>query len=141
MNDKWARRWKAYPKCRQTKIFFSEPDKGKSKKLLEINREDLSTMVQWLTGHCFLNRHEKIVGNLDFNECRFCFLEEETSSHIITDCEVFWHERMQCFPCHPFLDKETPEWTVDRLAKFLETPAIKTMNRQLMPEMPLTQDS
>ena len=108
---------------------------GKSKKLLELGREQLSTAVQWLTGHCFLNRHEQIMGNLDFNECRYCFLEEETSSHLITDCEVFWQERMNCFQ-HPFLDKDVPEWTVDSLTNFLQLPTIKQLNTYIMPEMP-----
>ena len=92
--DKWTRYWERLNECRQTKIFFPKPNPGFSKKLLKLDRHTLSTCLQWLTGHTFLNRHEFVVGNLDFNECRFCMLEEETSSHLVTNCEVFWQERL-----------------------------------------------
>ena len=42
IREKWTRKWKKYPKCRQTKKFFSEPNKGKSQKLLELGREQLT---------------------------------------------------------------------------------------------------
>ena len=125
--------WYRYPKCRQTKIFFPEPNKGKSEQIMKLDRVMLSTMVQWLTGFTFLNRHEFIVGKLDFNECRYCFLEEETSSHLITDCEVLWQERVDSFRQF-FLDKSRPTWSVPCLVKYLTSPTIKLLTTPILPE-------
>ena len=72
---KWQKKWDCLNSCRQTKIFFPKIDPGKSDKLMKQSRGMYSTLVQWITGHSFLNRHEFVIGNLDFNECRFCNLE------------------------------------------------------------------
>ena len=114
------------------KIFFPKPNPGFSKKLLKLDRHTLSTCLQWLTGHTFLNRHEFVVGNLDFNECRFCMLEEETSSHLVTNCEVFWQERLSCFKA--CFDQDAPEWDVEGLVGFLGTKAIVKANSLILPE-------
>ena len=129
----WNTRWKRLNSCRQTKIFFPELSASKSDQLLKNSRGMYSTLVQWLTGHTFLNRHEFIVGNLDFNECRFCGLEPETSSHLITDCEVLWPERVDCFKDY-FLDKSNPQWKAHDLVKFLQKPAIRALDTAIYPE-------
>ena len=97
ISKKWNIKWLRFNQCGQTKIFFPRINPGKSKKLLKLNCETFSTAVQWITGHCYLNRHEYICGNLDFKECRYCFLEEETSGPLITDYEVLSIERADCF--------------------------------------------
>ena len=129
---KWNNKWKRLNQCRQTKIFFPEVNPGKSKKLLALDRGLFSTCVQWLTGHTFLNRHEYVIGNIDFNECRYCFLEEETSSHLITDCEVLWRERADCFQAY-FLDVNRPTWSVDNLVKFLGKPSVISLDNGIYP--------
>ena len=47
-----------------------------------------------------LKRHNYIVTSMDDTEvktCRLCELDDETSSHRTTDCEVLWQERVDAF--------------------------------------------
>jgi hypothetical protein len=79
-----------------------------------------------LTGHNFLNRHQGLVDKTTPKGCTFCEYEyeEETASHLITDCEKLWKERGECFKSY-FLDKLNPEWDVSSLTKFLNNPQLK----------------
>ena len=52
--EKWKARWSSSTTCRQTKIFFSEPNGKLSKELLKLNRKDLGLCIRHLTGHSFL---------------------------------------------------------------------------------------
>ena len=87
---------------------------------------NLSVPVQWLTGHCYLNVYDYKLGRTDTKMCRFCELDEESSSHLITDCEVFWQERVESFKAY-FLDKSSPTWEVSDLVKFLSSKPIRPL--------------
>ena len=122
----WTKWWSKYKKCRQTKIWFPEPDINKSKKSIKYNRATFSTMVRWVTGHNFLKRHNAIVEPEPHDpNCRYCGLEPETSSHIITECEVLCHHRSEIFNTH-FLNPREPVWRVDRLIAFLQLDCART---------------
>ena len=121
--SKWAREWGNLTTCRQTKIFFPAPDPKKSKQIIKLNRYDLTKMVQWITGFNRLKRHNYLVTNMDNTEvktCRLCELDDETSSHLTTDCEVLWQERIKSFQS-AFLDKNRPRWTVQQLKQFISS--------------------
>ena len=91
----WNHKWHISQNCRQTKIFFPEVDIPKSKHLLRLNREQFSRAIRWLTGHCFLNRHNHLLYPTEYPDpqCRLCNLNEETSSHIICECEALCYVR------------------------------------------------
>ena len=123
----WASRWNNLRQCRQTKIWFQHPSKADSKVLLKQNRETFSRLVRWITGHNFLKRHNAIIDPENPDAiCRFCELEKETSSHLITDCEVLCHLRQECFLAY-FLDTKTPVWRGRQLIKFLNTKLISDL--------------
>lgn len=59
------------------------------KELLRLNRNAIGKAIGLLTGHCSLKRHLTIMGVMNDPSCRGCQYEEETSRHILCDCEVF----------------------------------------------------
>jgi ribonuclease HI len=121
----WNERWNNLDTCRQTKIFFPHVDLTKSKKIIKEDKSTVSTLVQVLTGHNFLNRHEGLIDRETQKTCTFCGYDdqEETASHLVTDCEVLWRERGDCFKSY-FLDKLSPQWDVPSLVKFLNKPQV-----------------
>jgi ribonuclease HI len=131
--EKWKTRWRKLKTCRQTKIWLPEIDLGVSKQLLRQKRHDYGTTVRWITGHNFLKRHTALFDpdNVDAN-CRFCELEPETSSHLITTCEVFWQNRADCFKQF-FLDETTPVWKPKQLLKFLQSKNIRDLEAENLP--------
>ena len=72
--NKWNLQWENSPHYRQTKIFFPKADPVKSSHLLRLNREDFGRAIRWLTGHCFLNRHNHLLYPLEYPSptCRAC---------------------------------------------------------------------
>ena len=99
--SEWNTCWTNLAQCRQTKIFFPVPNLAKSKKLVnKNNRRELTDLVQWITGFNRLKRHNYLVASIDDTAnktCRLCELEDETSSHLTSDCEVLWQERVAAF--------------------------------------------
>ena len=82
-NKKWLNAWQSYGEARQTKIWFPQPNAKKTSNLLKLNRNNLSRLVQFLTGHNKLKRHKNIQeGVIDPNSCRLCFEDEESSFHV-----------------------------------------------------------
>ena len=61
-------------------------------------------MVQLITGHNFLTRHNTIVelGEVDkeLAACRFCQQDDESSFHILAECDYFARLRMEIFLTH-----------------------------------------
>jgi len=90
----WNQRWQALPSCRQTKQWFPTLDRGKSKQIIMSDRKTLSTLVQLITGHNYLKRHDALVHHNDDNECRLCLEDEETSFHIVAECPALARQRL-----------------------------------------------
>ena len=61
--ESWNERWREQSTCRQTKIFLPEIDRGKSKKIMSLNKAQLSILVRNLTGHAHLDAHRKVMGD------------------------------------------------------------------------------
>ena len=82
-------------------MFFPFTSPRLAKKLLKLDRLKLSVMVQLITGHNFLNRHNAIVelGEADpeMSACRFCHQDEESSFHILAECDMFTRLRRDIF--------------------------------------------
>ena len=57
----WNLQWDNSPHYRQTKIFFPKVDTFASGHLLKLTRNDFGRAIRWLTGHCFLNRHNHLL--------------------------------------------------------------------------------
>jgi hypothetical protein len=72
---------------RQAQELISGPCPGTRTKLLTFNRKQ-SRVVTGLTGHNTLRRHFHLMGLLDSALCRKCGVKEETSAHILCECEA-----------------------------------------------------
>ena len=57
-------------------------------KFLSFNRTQSRVVIGLLTGHNTLRRHLHLLGLLDSALCRMCVADEETSAHILCECEA-----------------------------------------------------
>ena len=67
---------------------ISGPSLGTRAKFLTFNRIQSRAVTGLLMGHNTLRRHLHLVGLLDSPLCRKCGVREETSAHILCECEA-----------------------------------------------------
>jgi ribonuclease HI len=89
--------WVKRSDCRQTKESVPWADTKLVKALTELKRRALREVVQIITGHCALARHQNIMGLRRDNLCPKCFDEEETPDHYVGKCLYFEVERKKHF--------------------------------------------
>lgn len=56
------------------------------KKIRLNNRKELRVLIGILSGHCCLRENLRVMGKIEDGTCRFCNLEAEKMSHLLTDC-------------------------------------------------------
>ena len=76
---------------------------------MKLNREDLSRMIQVVTGHGFNRYHQKVAGLISDDKCRFCEGAPEESWHLINDCPYLSKVR------HDFFKAGVLDFPVDLL--------------------------
>jgi hypothetical protein len=97
----WKNTWEKRGDCRQTKHWFPAPDKKTSFRLIKLDRRDFSKVVQVITGHNFMKRHQALVGEPTSPTCRLCDEDdEETSFHVIAECPALAGARRNLFGTH-----------------------------------------
>ena len=133
---RWTARWEASTTCRQTKIFFPQPNRKISKDLLKLNRTDLGLCVRHLTGHSFLQYHRSKVDQAIDPRCRSCPAMKEESAHIILDCPAFQEQRFQIF----WEYQPTSIPTVWQLLTYLTDPVYPVWNKTHHLQMMKTQN-
>jgi hypothetical protein len=69
----------------KSKLWLPAPDPKISKEILKLNKSDFGLITRWLTGHCFLARHEALLHNED-TTCHLCFIDEQTPWHLLKEC-------------------------------------------------------
>ena len=119
---RWAQEWYNNPTCCLSKYFLPTPSKTKSKTLLKLNRGQMRTLIELITGHNNLNYfqskiHPEISGN-----CRFCEEEDETFEHLLNDCPCFLIARRDLLQNNTITN--TLAWDPKTLLKFSELPSI-----------------
>jgi hypothetical protein len=60
---------------------------ARTKHLLKLNRDQLRWVAGLLTGHCHLKGHLFKLGSTDDPICERCLEEDESTTHILCDCE------------------------------------------------------
>ena len=87
---RWNHRWtRETPTARQSRLFWPQIDKSRSKQLLLCNRSEYGDITRLFTGHNNLNKHKLLLGEpitTTSPNCRFCRLAEESSEHLLCDC-------------------------------------------------------
>ena len=118
-------------KHRQTKHFWTKPNKEKSKVLLKLSRIELGYVFQFITGHARFNRHDHIIalGQDDQDlitvpTCSLCENGDETPIHLIHECDPLSVEARELFGHHRNYLTEgfLLEWSARKLMKFLRLP-------------------
>ena len=99
IHKRWMTSWTARTDCRQTKQWFPEVDSKKAFQIINMDRPQFSRMCQLITGHNYMRRHEGLVNHLEGEQllCRLCGEEEETSYHIIGECDALATQRLANF--------------------------------------------
>ena len=99
----WNQEWMTRVDCRQTRHFFPTIDVKLSKQIISCGRRTMSALVQFLTGHNFMRRHESIIYQ-GYNDpeglayCNFCEQDlDQSSYHIFAECETFADHRQRWF--------------------------------------------
>jgi hypothetical protein len=80
--------WRSLGALRQARELISGPDPGTKAKLMSFNRTQTRVVVGLLTGHNTLRRHLHLLGLVDSPLCSSCGVQEETSAHILCECEA-----------------------------------------------------
>ena len=96
-NTKWNNRWINLESCRQTKLWFEKCNNKIEKVLNKFSRFELGRMIQFITGHCNLNRHRSLQEKDISPLCRYCSLDDETPWHLVTSCPSFISHRKNIF--------------------------------------------
>ena len=73
---------------RQARELISGPCLGAKARFLSFNRTQSRAVTGLLTGHNTLRRHLHLTGLSDSPLCRRCGAEDETSAHIVCECEA-----------------------------------------------------
>ena len=128
LTEEWEERWQNLKFHRQSKLFLNTVKFNDWKMLLKYDKNVLGRLVRFVTGHCFLRRHNAIIASginppprdeqIFPQLCRLCGEEDETAIHIIAECNAFCEWRYSTLD-EPLLDLFNPGWTVCGLAKFL----------------------
>ena len=118
----WEERWKQRSDCRQTKLWFpsvNADSRAKSKSLLSLPRESLSTAIQFITGFNRLYKHQKVCDRTEDidSTCRLCLEEDESAWHVVAECPAVCQFRTSAFGA-PFLTTTSP-WTPKQLVRFI----------------------
>jgi len=73
---------------RQAREFILGPSLGTRAKFMTFNRIQSRVVTGLLMGHDTLRRHLYLLGLLDSPLCRKCGVREETTAHILCECEA-----------------------------------------------------
>ena len=92
-HEKWRERWKHLTTCHQTKYWIDNPG-SLGDATARLDRLTLSTVLQALTGHNYLNYHHHIAGNFSEQNCRFCGEGCEEFIHLACECPALAMERL-----------------------------------------------
>ena len=121
IRKEWRNEWCDRADCRQSKLWFPEPNTDVAKSCMRLSRKNLSTVIRWTTGHCFLRYHEHLQdeANMPDPSCRLCGMKVESSFHVIAECEETSAYRAWAFQSPlPFAEDFIP--SIDSLVEYLK---------------------
>ncbi|XP_059091458.1 uncharacterized protein LOC131886993 [Tigriopus californicus] len=119
ISKEWSTYWSNSASCRQTKIFIPQTKFEEIPKTLgTVPRTELGKCIQFITGHCNLQRHRHILNDISDPSCRLCNENDETPWHLLAECRGLIARRWTSFQ-HPTLP-QMPKWSLKQLLGFLK---------------------
>ena len=122
--DIWSKRWKEDPEfAKQTKLWFKKPT-PMFVSFLKEDRYTVGNIVQFITGHCNLKKHQFRIGKIENLKCRLCNTKWETPWHLVTECPSLKNLREKLFHgpiLHSF------NWSPRLLLRFCKESSIWSM--------------
>ena len=117
----WIELWENVDGHRQSKLFIDAPKASLWRDLQKLNKKQVSLVIQFVTGHAFLRRHQAIVtGDTSQVECQLCKKEPETPEHLVAMCPKLCDQRVKVFKALYIPNITNFDWSVRELIKFLE---------------------
>ena len=152
----WEDQWNEVIGCRQTRHWFPTGPRPKFvREIIFRSKIMVGQLVQFITGHTFLNRHQAIIdeserqriiaannydnaddeGNAIIDapdpKCRRCKNGDETPLHILTECESLGELRLQIFGREELVaPREIPDFTdltVHQVVSFMREAKFETL--------------
>jgi len=82
---------------------------NKTTPLLAKSKPELGLLTRWITGHCFLARHQSLIHPEIDPNCTLCEHGEETPWHLFRECP------------HPMVHNQLPpdSWETDELLRLI----------------------
>lgn len=112
--------WQDLPGLVHSKAFITYPLKSRSKKLLELNRPNLRTLIGLYTGHCRLNHHLHRIGLAENAECRLCLEDDETAEHVFCACPAADRTRFLLFGKMLLLPEDLDRLSPSKVISFVK---------------------
>ncbi len=104
---------------RQAKELNQQTPWTRSKELLHLSRKEIRVAVGLLTGHCTLNRHLSLIGVIDDPLCRGCKMTEESSKHVLCECDYYSAQRFEYLGYHCIESWELTNIPIRSILKFI----------------------
>ena len=126
IDEIWDFQWTRYSDGRQSKQFFSLPNRKKAKYCYNLNRQEFGRLVRIVTGHNNLLYHRSNVDKSGDTSslCRFCNEERETFYHFATTCPCFRLSRFHYFQNDSCFSNGS--WSIRQILDFSNIPSISS---------------
>ena len=111
--------WKKLTTARQARELIEGPSQRYKKVLINLNRTRIRMVVGLLTGHNTLQRHLHIMKISEDPMCRRCGREQETSAHVLCQCEAFASTRHRYLGSHFVNPEDIRNANIQTLVSFM----------------------
>ena len=134
-----AKEWQNRTDCRQTRAFIAKPQPKIWKDIKLQGNEKIGRVIRFLSGHGHMRRHSTLIkydisgeeaDNHEEAQCRLCLEHEETPIHLITECDVLFHERLGIFgqgEILAWLRDRPPDWS-PALLEFINLQTVRDLD-------------
>ena len=119
----WNGRWTREKTCRQTRIFYPQPDPNHSKILLKFARSQLSTYIKVVTGHNNLAYNASKIDPTIDPVCSLCEEADQTFQHFVTECPRLRQTRQDI----GIREEDRDSWTPEHLLELARVPAVEVL--------------
>jgi hypothetical protein len=92
--------WQSTSGQKHAKCFLDKPSTKRTTELLKVSRVQIRQVTGLLTGHCLLRGHIFKLWKVNNPICRRCYLQTETASHVLCECEALAETRFRYLGRH-----------------------------------------